>query len=971
MTFLPIVERELRVAARRRGTFGMRIKIAGAATLTFAACFVVSEIVPSFPLGKRVFWYLSGLCMIYSLAAGRLMTADCLSREKREGTLGLLFLTDLKGYDVVLGKLAATSLDGFYGLLAALPLLAFSLLAGGMTNGELWRMALVLVNTFLFSLGIGLFISAVCRDEQRAMAANFGLILLLAAAPPAFDAIIMMSGVRPRPMIHEFFYSCPVYSFWQSADVEYKNSPRHFWLSIAVTFNLTMLLVLLACRVAPRAWQDKPVTARSLKQKNERRRRWWREGRLEKADAFRRRLLNVNAYFWLAARPYLKLSYVWTCLLCMGLWWVFITLMIGYSDEAANYAMALLLNGMLKLWITTEAGHQLAADKKSGAFELLLSTPLTVRDIVSGQWLALRRQFLKPVALAVILELVLMAYVHHIRAQENNQARWTWMAGIFMLLADVITLGWVGMSRALTEKNHDRATLKTAGCILVLPWLLFAAMEGATHLWMIMFVRTEWEPDWTYDLGWWFALGFCVDILFLRSARRRLRTSFRQIALGSAAPAPRFAWLRDWRTSSPEHKTSHRVKLCRWAIATAVVLAASAGAFVCVNRALRVELPKPVIVTISQSNQPVRVFAGQGGFLFIMPDGTLWRWVHPPGQQFVTFQPQQVGTNHDWMQASVMFPNAVGLRSDGSLWTWAVLDGEPSRIGSEHDWVEGRAGGGNVFIARKRDGTLFWERGGHENLVQVGTNRNWKAIRTTASNANVLALRADGTLWTWGDFIFLLNGIWSNTNFPSPTQVCHETNWVGLSDGILSGARNQSGELWSFYPFRGLPGAGVPVAAIGQLASSNSAMAALGPVFNTKWSFGMYDIQPGGTMWVTPLLSWPTVPALTPPLRFGQRSDWISVHGGYGTLLGLASDGTWWTWGIDYGQERHYDFGDRIDMAKTAIANALGAAPRRGQYDEWGGYQPQKEPRLLLRTVVTNSNEEHLPSPDLNPNPRP
>ena len=53
---------------------------------------------------------------------------------------------------------------------------------------------------------------------------------------------------------------------------------------------------------------------------------------------------------------------------------------------------------MLKLWITTEAGQQLAVDKKSGAFELLLSTPLTVRDMVRGQWLALRRQFLKPLA---------------------------------------------------------------------------------------------------------------------------------------------------------------------------------------------------------------------------------------------------------------------------------------------------------------------------------------------------------------------------------------------------------------------------------------------------------------------------------------------------------------------------------------------------------------------------------------------
>ena len=79
-------------------------------------------------------------------------TADCLSEEKRDGTLGLLFLTDLKGYDVVGGKLVATSLNAFYGLTAIFPLLAIPLLMGGVTNGEFWRMALVLANTFLFSL---------------------------------------------------------------------------------------------------------------------------------------------------------------------------------------------------------------------------------------------------------------------------------------------------------------------------------------------------------------------------------------------------------------------------------------------------------------------------------------------------------------------------------------------------------------------------------------------------------------------------------------------------------------------------------------------------------------------------------------------------------------------------------------------------------------------------------------------------
>ena len=64
--------------------------------------------------------------------------------------MGLLFLTDLKGYDVVLGKFIARSLPALYGLLALLPLIGIPLLLGGVTGSEFWRMALALVNA-LFS----------------------------------------------------------------------------------------------------------------------------------------------------------------------------------------------------------------------------------------------------------------------------------------------------------------------------------------------------------------------------------------------------------------------------------------------------------------------------------------------------------------------------------------------------------------------------------------------------------------------------------------------------------------------------------------------------------------------------------------------------------------------------------------------------------------------------------------------------
>src|SRR3954449_10240262 len=128
MTFLPIVERELRVAARSRSTFWVRL-VAAIVGLVMGGWWLLLITAGTFGpvnLGKVLFGILTWLAFIAALCAGLFFTSDCLSEEKREGTLGFLFLTDLRGYDVVAGKLLATSLRGFFALLALLPILGIT-----------------------------------------------------------------------------------------------------------------------------------------------------------------------------------------------------------------------------------------------------------------------------------------------------------------------------------------------------------------------------------------------------------------------------------------------------------------------------------------------------------------------------------------------------------------------------------------------------------------------------------------------------------------------------------------------------------------------------------------------------------------------------------------------------------------------------------------------------------------------------
>src|SRR5438046_5695488 len=169
MTFLPVAERELRVAARKRSTFRVRVIAALVAWIIGSGVLVLSRVGPGFgtpSLGKGLFGVLTWLSLAVALSAGLFFTSDCLSEEKREGTLGFLFLTDLRGHDVVLGKLLATSLRGFYALLAVFPILAIALIMGGVTGAQFWKTSLALVNAMFVSVAAGLFVSAISLESQ-------------------------------------------------------------------------------------------------------------------------------------------------------------------------------------------------------------------------------------------------------------------------------------------------------------------------------------------------------------------------------------------------------------------------------------------------------------------------------------------------------------------------------------------------------------------------------------------------------------------------------------------------------------------------------------------------------------------------------------------------------------------------------------------------------------------------------------
>src|SRR6185369_16616885 len=110
---------------------------------------------------------------------------DCLSQEIREGTMGLLFLTGLRGYEILVGKLVPRLATSAFNILAALPALAIALFLGGVTGSDVFRVAVALLNALFFSACLGLLVSAVCQKARRAINVAFGAVVLWAGLLPA------------------------------------------------------------------------------------------------------------------------------------------------------------------------------------------------------------------------------------------------------------------------------------------------------------------------------------------------------------------------------------------------------------------------------------------------------------------------------------------------------------------------------------------------------------------------------------------------------------------------------------------------------------------------------------------------------------------------------------------------------------------------------------------------------------------
>lgn len=540
----PVIIRELREGSRRPLTYWLRV----GGGLALAGGVVVHWMIPSEApswagissqgqstmVGLRLFGALNTALLLALPILVPLLTADAISRERREGTLGLLFLTPLTARGIVVGKTLVHLLRAQTLFLTVIPWLMVPVLLGGVGWREVVLAVLLHASLLLLGLSAGLLATSQTKDWTRAMllAEAYSVVLgvaFLSWHRAGLEAVVQIPGfwlgswlgktsaitgtsfmtvgsgesrgVLVRLWSLVAFTADSGWSVsWGAGGPPIADTPwgvmfarlgpgaTRVWLGWAgLLCGASLVSLLVTMQIAAvqirKSWQELPPSARQreLQDTFVKPRYWQRRfrGRLARA-------LNRNPIGWLHQYSVGARLVKWGwCLAAI----VVETLIVsddGRSDYLANlrsgqaYLAAVLLVGL-----AFSAAASFRRERESGALELLLVAPLTPGQIIFGRLRGIWMQF------APALGVVLAAGVLADRLWDQPEGYLAFLSFGIPVLAAGILVSVVGLYLSTFDLNVLAAWLCTCAISLLLggvvwrgmAWLAAATLEpGQRHV---------------------------------------------------------------------------------------------------------------------------------------------------------------------------------------------------------------------------------------------------------------------------------------------------------------------------------------------------------------------------------------------------------------------------------------------------------------------------------------------------------
>ena len=441
----PVINRELRAAARSPALFRLRLAVGliGIVVLWMT----IRSFGSGMNSGRTLFNVVHYATMLLLLILTPLMTADAISKEKREGTLDLLFLTSLTPMKFVATKFASQFIRVMSIWAVFIPLSTVPMLSGGVLPSDIQLQFIVELTVILLGLTAGLLASAL----SKRMLAALVLSILFSAAFLWLDVQFLKSPLVP------------------TATLSPASALKAYGLNLAVVILFTILALHWIARIITRTKQAQGETIAQ---------RWFRTVFLTPrywrgtfARTMQRRM-DRNPLIWLEYRTAWsrvgRVAMIGALILIESL-----VILTPYGMEELPRVHAMFAIAFLVLMAITSA-TSFQREKENGAFELLLIAPFTELSFISGRLRAVWSYYL-PAGIALLL-LTLFAFGVGVDGNSwfssyaPTEGEWALReARIWAAVLSAITIPLVGLYFALRLKHFIPALLATLAIALLGP----------------------------------------------------------------------------------------------------------------------------------------------------------------------------------------------------------------------------------------------------------------------------------------------------------------------------------------------------------------------------------------------------------------------------------------------------------------------------------------------------------------------
>jgi len=470
MTVLPVIERELRTQSRLGFTYLLRDLGAGALVLFCAYFYAEAGFAPQF--GGVLFGALNLVLFVSIWLLVPLSCADCISRERREGTLGLLFLTPLKAREIVLSKGLVHGLRALTLWLAAAPIMTICFLIGGVTWKEAVLACLINFSSICWALAAGLLASASTKSWLRAMvfAGLIAFCFFVAFADAAGWIVRLAMRQRARGSFFFFFGSNQIGFWWRNPfAILNRAGQRDLLLTAFGTVVLSLLflmgVIFLAAWIVRRGWQEEPPSARRV----------WMEETFTKPiigvnffHRWLRRKLERNPIGWLEQRTWSGRLVTWGWFAVMVSFYSAV-FYVPNADKMLRGLQDFMAWSLLFL-IAVSASGSFQRERETRVLELLLVSPMTAGQIIWGRLRGLWGQFLPAMAL------MLGVWAFLVTSFEGQ------LELIPFFCSSFLCLPVIGLYYSLRRANFISAFLSTVAVGLILPRLVTAVLNLISQL---------------------------------------------------------------------------------------------------------------------------------------------------------------------------------------------------------------------------------------------------------------------------------------------------------------------------------------------------------------------------------------------------------------------------------------------------------------------------------------------------------